>query len=116
MATYTKPVLTTQSFAELVDRLKQDEKERQRAIEIVQTRGLLAFAEEFFQLNEKQRQRLLGVASDPADEFRWKAILSQGLTDGTPMAVQPSTLEIDCSIDVVVDSNGTVEVDISCEI
>ncbi|MDJ0347535.1 hypothetical protein QMK19_39150 [Streptomyces sp. H10-C2] len=116
MATYTKPACTPQSFDELINRLKGDEIERRRAIEIIQAGGAMAFGEEYFALTDKQRDQLAAATSDPAADFRWRALLSQGLVEGKPVRIVPTTTRIGVSIDVTVDSDGSVSVSVSCEL
>ncbi|MDI2131276.1 hypothetical protein [Yinghuangia seranimata] len=116
MSTYTKPALTPKHFAELVDRLKADEHERTRAIEIIQTRGVVAFADAYFALTDKQHTQLEAATSDPAEEFRWRALVSQGLATGTPISIVPTVEEIGVSIGVEVGADGSVSVSVSCEL
>ncbi|MFI9103175.1 hypothetical protein ACIGXA_21900 [Streptomyces fildesensis] len=116
MATYTKPACNPQTFDELITRLKGDETERRRAVELIQTGGTLAFGEEYFALSDKQRDQLAAATSDPAADFRWRALLSQGLAEGKPVRIVPSVTEIGVSIDVVVGADGSVSVSLSCEL
>ncbi|MFD3839786.1 hypothetical protein ACFWWC_26560 [Streptomyces sp. NPDC058642] len=70
MATYTKPALNPQTFEKLIQRLKQDEQERRRAIGIGQNDDVLAFGGEYFTLADKQPDMLVKVIFDPAEAFR----------------------------------------------
>ncbi|GGT38976.1 hypothetical protein [Streptomyces purpureus] len=112
MATYTKPALNPQTFEELIQRLKQDEQERRRAIGIVQSDGVLAFGDEYFALTDKQRDQLVEVTSDSEQAFRWKALISQGLADGIPISIIPTDRE--SSIDISIHT-GDVDIDIHIE-
>ena len=118
MATYTKPVLSLESFDELIRRLKDDGNERRKAIGLLQTRGLLPFWEEYFALIDGQRGQFEEVASDPAAAFQWQALLSQGLTQGVPIVITPPPIAVDASvhIEVTVDSNGKVHVEVHIKI
>ncbi|MBB4984799.1 MULTISPECIES: hypothetical protein [Streptomyces] len=116
MVTYTKPALNPMTFDELINRLKGDENERRKAIEIIQTRGVMAFGDEYFTLSDKQHDQLAAATSDPAEEFRWRALLSQGLAEGTPVSIVPTATEIGVSIDVTVGPDGSVSVSVGCEI
>lgn len=116
MTTYTKPALTPETFGELISRLRGDATERQRAIEIIQTRGTMAFGDEYFELSDKQREQLGAATRHPAEEFRWKALLSQGLADGTPIVIEGTKARIGVTIDVHVGPDGSVDVSVSCEI
>ncbi|MFJ8532867.1 hypothetical protein [Streptomyces sp. NPDC093591] len=104
MATYTKPALNPQTFEKLIQRLKQDEQERRRAIGIVQNDGVLAFGDEYFALADKQPDMLVKVTSDPAEAFRWKALISQGLADGIPISIV--LVERESSIDIGIHTGG----------
>jgi hypothetical protein len=116
VVTYTKPALNPMTFDELINRLKGDENERRKAIEIIQTRGVMAFGDEYFTLSDKQHDQLAAATSDPAEEFRWRALLSQGLAEGTPVSIVPTATEIGVSIDVTVGPDGSVSVSVGCEI
>ncbi|MEU5152025.1 MULTISPECIES: hypothetical protein [Streptomyces] len=112
MATYTKPALNPQTFDELIQRLTQDEQERRRAIGIVQNEGALAFGDEYFALTDKQREMMVEVTSDPAEAFRWKALIGQGLADGIPISIIP--VETESSIDISIHTED-VDIDIHIE-
>ncbi|WP_329274482.1 hypothetical protein [Streptomyces sp. NBC_00691] len=116
MATYTKPALNPQTFEELIQRLQQNDQERLRAIDIIQTRGVLAFGDEYFELTDKQRDQLTTATSDPADGFRWRALLSQALVEGADIGIASTTQSFGVHVDVHSDGQGGWGVSISCEI
>ncbi|WP_017240898.1 hypothetical protein [Streptomyces sp. SS] len=114
----TKPALNPQTFEELIQRLKQDEQERRRAIDIIQTRGVLVFGDEYFVLTDKQRDQLTTATADPAESFRWRALLSQALAEGANIGIDSTTQSFGVHIDVHSDGRGGwgVSISISCEI
>ncbi|MFF3838220.1 hypothetical protein [Streptomyces sp. NPDC001930] len=116
MATYTKPALNPQTFDELIQRLKQEEAERRRAIDIIQTRGVLDFGDEYFVLTDKQRDQLTTATADPAESFRWRALLSQALVEGANIGIDSTTQSFGVHVEVHSDGNGGWGVSISCEI
>ncbi|MGW2305925.1 hypothetical protein [Streptomyces sp. NPDC001809] len=112
MATTTKPALNPQTFEQLVQQLKADAGERDRAIEIIRTGGALAFGEEYFSLTDKQRTQLVEATSEPDAAFKWQALLSQGLAQGVPMVIDPTTTQSIIDIEVHVGSQGDVDVSV----
>ncbi|MCX5232664.1 hypothetical protein ABZY16_32735 [Streptomyces sp. NPDC006553] len=112
MATYTKPALSPQTFEQLVQQLKANDSERRRAIEIIQTSGALAFGEEYFSLTDKQRSQLVEATSKPDAAFKWQALLSQGLAQGVPMVIDPTTTQSIIDITVHVGSQGDIDVSV----
>jgi hypothetical protein len=117
MGTVTKPALNPQTFGDLIAHLRADETELNRATQIVKTNGVTVFADEFFVLTDQQHTALAAATSNPAEDFRWRALVSQALATGTPLSIIPRAQDgFGVNISVRVGSDGSVSVDVGCEV
>jgi hypothetical protein len=112
-----RPKLTPKTLEEFMAQVRSDPKFKARAIASVKAGGLAGVAEDFFDLNDKQRDNLAAHkdSGKDAQDTIANGVASAFQTNGSVSLQEPvSPLARGISVGVHVGADGSVDVSISC--